>query len=326
VQTIEFYKKAVKSPTDVFVGRVMASLVGDELKIETGVTVIHGLLDQPDMLRIKSRYIVDHLSPDYSLLDEIDYKYPVSNAYFGYATCGCPNRCPFCAVPKLEPQFCGYAPLRDQVEGIESAYGIQKDLVLLDNNILTSNRFKRIIYDIIDLGFEKGAKLENRLRHVDFNQGVDARRIDVEKIELLSRIALNPIRFAYDTEAIKECYENAVKLSSKYGMYRIGTYVLFNYEETPSQFFERLKFSISLNKKYDVQITSFPMKFVPFQHRDRSHVGKYWNRRWLRGIQCILLATRGQVSPRPEFFQAAFGKDSREFKKNCNHGEHLYQR
>jgi len=322
IQTIDFYKNAVKNPNNIFVGGVMASLAGDEIEAETGVTVVRGLLDQPGMLHTKSRLIVDHLTPDYSILDEIEYKYPVSNAYFGYATRGCPNQCEFCAVPKLEPKFYGYAPLREQVEGIESAYGTQKDLVLLDNNVLTSSRFKRIIQDIIDLGFEKGAKLGNRRRHVDFNQGIDARRIDEEKIKLLSSIALNPIRFAYDTEGIKKCYEKAVKLSSRHGMYRIGTYVLFNYDETPQQFFNRLEFSVTLNKKYDVQITSFPMKFVPFQHRDRSYVSERWNKRWLRGLQCILLATRGQVSPKPDFFHAAFGENYGEFEKIVSMPEH----
>ena len=322
IQTIEFYKNAVKSSADIFVGGVMASLVGDEIKTETGVTVIRGLIDKPGILQTRSRLIVDHLIPDYSILDEIDYKYPVSNAYFGYATRGCPNQCPFCAVPKLEPKFHGYAPLREQIEGIESVYGMQRDLILLDNNVLTSSKFKRIIHDILDLGFEKGAKLNNRMRHVDFNQGIDARRIDEEKIKLLSKIALYPIRFAYDTEGIKKCYAEAVRLACQHGMYRIGTYVLFNYDETPIQFFERLKFSVMLNKKVDAQITSFPMKFVPFQHRDRSYIGKHWNKRWLRGIQCVLLATRGQVSPKLDFFGAAFGNDNQEFQKIITMPEH----
>ena len=76
-----------------------------------------------------------------------------------------------------------------------------------------------------------------------------------------------------------------VKLACEHDMHRIGTYVLFNYDETPAQFFERLNHSIALNKKYDAQITSFPMKFVPFQQRDRTYVSKCWNKRWLRGVQ-----------------------------------------
>jgi radical SAM superfamily enzyme YgiQ (UPF0313 family) len=42
--------------------------------------------------------IIDTLPLDYSILEEIDYK-PTTDAYYGYMTRGCPNRCNFCAVP-----------------------------------------------------------------------------------------------------------------------------------------------------------------------------------------------------------------------------------
>lgn len=322
IKTIEFYRNSVKSPKDIYVGGVLASLMTEELTQETGATVIPGLLDKPGMLGFKDKLIVDHQIPDYSLLDEIEYKYPVSNAYFGYATRGCPNNCQFCAVPKLEPFFQNYSPLRDQVEGIADAYGQQRDLVLLDNNVLKSTKFKQIIHDIITLGFEKGAKFNGRLRHVDFNQGIDARRITSQNMKLLSKIALHPIRFAYDTQAIKPFYENAARLAGENGMRRIGTYVLFNYIDTPYQFFDRLEFSIKLNTRHDLQITSFPMKFVPFDSRNRSHVGKYWKKRYLRGIQCILLATHGMVSPHAEFFYEAFGENKEDFIRLVSMPEH----
>ena len=122
--------------------------------------------------------------------------------------------------------------------------------------------------------------------------------------------------------AMKPFYRKAVRLACENGMYRIGTYVLFNYLDTPKQFYERLEFSEKLNVKYDLQITSFPMKFVPFESKDRTHVGKYWKRRYLRGIQCILLATRGMVSPHDKFFYAAFGDDKEDFIRIVSMPEH----
>ena len=322
VKTIEFYKNSVKSPAHVIVGGVMASLMTEELKKETGVTVVTGLLDKPGALGFSDKLIVDHLVPDYSILEETDYKYPVSNAYFGYTTRGCPNRCGFCAVPILEPVFQNYSPLREQVEGIAGAHGEQKDLVLLDNNVLRSDKFDRIIDDILSLGFKKGARFNGRLRHVDFNQGIDARLLNQKKAKRLSEIALHSIRFAFDTPSVKKKYERAVELAAKNEIRRIGTYVLFNFNDTPADFFERLEFSIQLNQRYDVRISSFPMKFVPFLAKDRSYVGKHWNKRLLRGIQCILLATRGMVSPNPEFFHAAFGETVEDFIRIASMPEH----
>lgn len=322
VKTIEFYKNSVKTPSDLYVGGVLASLMTKDLEEATRVTVIPGLLDKPGMLGFRDKIIVDHLIPDYSILDDIEYDYPVSDSYFGYATRGCPNRCKFCAVPLLEPEFQGYAPLRQQIEGIESAFGTKKDLVLLDNNVLKSPRFTQIIDDIISLGFGRGEKYNNRLRHVDFNQGIDARRITPHKMKLLAKIAIHPLRFAFDTPGIRTHYEKAVKLASENEIRRMGTYVLFNYRDHPQGLFERLEYSIKLNKRYGVQISSFPMKFVPFDSKDRSFIGGFWNKRWLRGVQCILLATRGMVSPNPTFFHTAFGQDKDEFFKILSMPEH----
>jgi hypothetical protein len=50
-------------------------------------------------------------------------------------------------------------------------------------------------------------------------------------------------------------------------------------------------------------------------NKDRKYTGKYWNPRYLRGIQCILNATHGVVSPKRKFFEAAFGRSVKEFMK-----------
>ena len=45
---------------------------------------------------------IEDLVPDYSILDQIEYKYPVRDAYFAYTSRGCIRKCHFCGVPKLE--------------------------------------------------------------------------------------------------------------------------------------------------------------------------------------------------------------------------------
>ena len=60
------------------------------------------------------------------------------------------------------------------------------------------------------------------------------------------------------------------------------------------------------------------MKFVPLSgpySKNRKYIGNHWTRKDLRGIQCILLATHGVVGPKRAFFEKAFGRNYKEFKK-----------
>ena len=314
IRTIKYYLRSVDNPKDVIVGGVMASLLGEEIVKETpGVTVIPGLLDKPRMLDRGNSQIVDCLIPDYQILDSIDYKYDVDDAYIAYATRGCPNKCNFCAVHKIEPCFRHYLPMQRQVKGIEDVYGPKQDLVLLDNNVLASRSFNQIIKDICNLGFERGAKLNGRLRRVDFNQGVDARILTKKKMELLATTAIRPLRIAFDHISMKDQYVSRIHLAAKCGLLNLSNYVLYNYTDTPVDFYERLRINCVLNEELGTKIYSFPMKYIPLTAKDRSYVGRNWNRKLIRGVQCILLATRGMVSPRLEFFEAAFGQTEHEF-------------
>jgi hypothetical protein len=60
-------------------------------------------------------------------------------------------------VPTLEPEYCEYVPLKQKIEIIKNTFGEQRNLLLLDNNVLASPRFPDIIEEIIDCGFGKNA-------------------------------------------------------------------------------------------------------------------------------------------------------------------------
>lgn len=313
IDTIRYYSSSVESPEQIVVGGAMATLLADEVRSETGVRVIPGLLDKPGIVDPESRICIDIMIPDYSLLDEGKFKYSLSDAYLAYASRGCPNRCGFCAVNRIEPEFIHYLPLKRQVQGIEAIYGPKQHLILLDNNVLASNQFERIIEDIVELGFGKRAKLNGRLRHVDFNQGIDIRLITAEKLALLSKTAINPLRLAFDHIELKDLYVKCVRMAVEQGITSLSNYVLFNYNDTPQDFYERLRINLLLNQELGILIYSFPMKYVPLDAKDRSFIGKHWNRQLLRGVQCILLATRGLVGTDLDFFEAAFGASPEEF-------------
>ena len=157
IETIRWATKLVPHENDIIVGGIASSLVPEYVEAQTGVRPIIGLLDKPGMIDNGNTDIIDKLPLDYSILSEISYKYPASNSYFTYTTRGCINRCSFCAVPKLEPKYKGYLPLKRNVDYIKKHFGEQKDLLLLDNNVLASPNYSKIIQNIKDLGFVVGA-------------------------------------------------------------------------------------------------------------------------------------------------------------------------
>lgn len=157
IETINFVKQLCKKPEDVMIGGIMSSLLPDEVYAATGIKPFVGLLNHPGDIDKGNELIIDDLPLDYSILEEIDYTYPAHNAYFAYMTRGCVNKCKFCAVPKLEPTFCDYIGLRKKIEHTNKRFGEQKDLLLLDNNVLASHCYDKIIDEIKECGFGAGA-------------------------------------------------------------------------------------------------------------------------------------------------------------------------
>ena len=159
VETILFAKLLVKKHKDLMVGGVLASIQPNELYKATGIQPFVGVMDKPGILDKGDTTIIDDEPLDYSILDEIDYKYPMSNAYYGYMSRGCIRHCAFCAVPILEPQYKDYIPIKEKIKYTAELYGDQKDLLLMDNNVLASENFEKIIKEIQNCGFTKNSTL-----------------------------------------------------------------------------------------------------------------------------------------------------------------------
>jgi len=90
--------------------------------------------------------------------------------------------------------------------------------------------------------------------------------------------------------------------------------MLYNFKDSPSDLFERMRLNVKLNEELDIRIWSFPMRFQPTDLPNRSHIGDKWSRYQLRSMQLILQATHGVVSGQPSFFRHAFGDTFQEFE------------
>lgn len=400
VDAINYYKQFCKDPNQVFVGGIAASVVPDELEKETGIKPIVGLLDKGGELDANNDIIIDTLPLDYSILEEIDYVYPEHDGYYGYMTRGCVNKCAFCVVPKLEPGYQSYISIKDKIQETRKRFGEKRNLLLLDNNVLASKDFNKIIKEIKASGFKKGAtyiapnsykiainnvkdnynvpaykkslkkqydlllsKTQNieekkeiidimdlydlddihtmnvdnilavdkffspkferlyknkpKERYVDFNQGIDSRLINDRNIKKLSEIPIRPLRIAFDHWELRDVYENSVRLAAKHGITHLSNYLLYNFMDKPLELFYRMKMNVELCEELGISIYSFPMKYHPIQDpqyfRERTYLGKYWNRKFIRSVQAILNSTKGKIGRGKSFFEEAFGADENGF-------------
>ena len=402
IETIEFAKLLVKDKKNLMIGGVLDSIQPKEIEEATGIKPHCGTLHTPYKdIDEDNPYIIDELPLDYSILDEIDYEYPDSGAFYSYSTRGCIRHCAFCAVPILEPQYQSYLPLKERIERTRRLYGDQQNLLLMDNNVLASENLAEIIEDIRSCGFTPGAKYiepnqynltirnlrlgmndrayirkswkllkvlnemrslneeartfiyrvreengllhvntctkealiktykdfapyfekkyakqKGRLRYIDFNQGVDARLFNDERVSLLSRIPVRPLRIAFDDIKTEKAYTKALSMSVNAGMKDFSNYLLYNFKDTPQDLYHRLRVNVDLCETLDVSIYSFPMKYHPIRDEhshDRDYIGEHWNRKYIRAIQAILNATKGKIGRGVSFFEKAFGRNEDEY-------------
>ena len=166
---------------------------------------------------------VEHIYPDYSIYPEL-----TKDTAFGFLTRGCPRGCDFCIVGKKEGR-CSV-----KVADLSEFWRGQKNIVLCDPNILACKDWKGLLQQLIDSG-----------AWVDFNQGLDIRLMTEEKAEMLNRIKIREIHFAWDR------YEDRDKILPKLQMFAEVTrqrphshhaivYTLVNFSTTLEQDLDRI--------------------------------------------------------------------------------------
>ena len=127
-ETIDYAIDVVHGQTQrIFVGGIAASLMHERFLAEPkwrGIRFIKGLLNKSPAEALQldgfdgdfyaddlASTPIEDLVPDYGILDQIEYRYSVYDAYFAYASRGCIRKCHFCGVPKLEGEQRDATPL-----------------------------------------------------------------------------------------------------------------------------------------------------------------------------------------------------------------------
>lgn len=138
-------------------------------------------------------YEAEHIMPDYSLYGK-DFA-------LGFATRGCPNKCPWCVVPEKEGKIRANTDIYEFWNG-------QKNIVFLDNNMMAHENGLLQLENCIKEGIK-----------VDCNQGLDARLIakDIEIQKLLARVKWTKfIRVACDHKSQMEDVAISVRQVRKF--------------------------------------------------------------------------------------------------------------
>lgn len=335
---LEYGTSVVRPNGRVYTGGVLATLMPDLIKENFPTIINTGLLNVRGTLELEHDELIDTLPLDYSILDDIKekYVYPANNAYFTYMTRGCGMKCGFCAVQTLEPKYYSYISITDSIKRIDKEFGVKKDLLLMDNNVLRSPKFDVIVDEIISLGFGKGSTYKNPItgktvhRYVDFNQGLDANLLTEHKAKRLGELAIHPARIAFDHIEDEAVYKNAISLCAKEGITHMSNYLLYNgvdftgkghsYKaDKPEDLYYRMKLTMDLGEELSrevgkkVCIFSFPMRYIPLDETERGFVGVNWNAKFLRALQCMLIPTQGKGVQSRSFFEADFGSNEKEF-------------
>lgn len=168
-----------------------------------------------------------------------------------FTTRGCPNKCPFCAVPKIEGEF-------RELDRWKAAP------VICDNNLLAANmrHFCRVIASL------------KRFPGCDFNQGLDARRFTKQHAELIANNLRQPtIRFAFDHVADEPLVARALETARKAGIRtQVMVYVLIGFDDTPDDALYRLQTVVGWWK-----CTPCPMRYQPLDTIEKdAYVASGW--------------------------------------------------
>lgn len=168
---------------------------------------------------------------------------------------GCPNRCAYCAVPELEPEFREFSDFRPAP-------------MICDNNFTaTSRKHQELVVDKVKV-----------FPFVDFNQGFEARRFTPELADLLGTLKCK-VRFGLDRWGEEGYVKDAIELCRSRATTAIGVYCLVGFDDDPDSAVVRLE----LVRSWGVRPN--PMRYQPLDATVKnSYVAPGWTERQLLNI------------------------------------------
>lgn len=200
---------------------------------------------------------------------------------------GCPNKCGFCAVPKIEGDLIEIPDFRPAP-------------VICDNNLLAASH--KHLENVVD-------KIK-QFKFIDFNQGLDFRRFTPEKADLLGKLKCK-VRFSFDHIEEEAKIHDAIKLCRERTTKDISVYVLLGYKDTVDEAHYRLQ------KIIEWKCLPNPSRFQPLDTKEKnSYVADGWTNEELIKIMKYYYKYRFvRDVPYADFNYSEFIKNRKKNKK-----------
>lgn len=193
---------------------------------------------------------IEHIYPDYGL-------YGITDTAYGFLSRGCPRGCDFCHVAAKEGR-CSH-----KVADLSDFWHGQKNIVLCDPNLIACKDWKDLLQQLID----------SRAK-VNINQGIDIRIMTDEKAEMIKKLRVDSVHFAWDRYEDKDTIIpkfKAFKEITGWKARKTSVYVLTNFNTTIEQDLERIYALRSLD--YDPYVMIYDKEHTkttdPVRHLQR---------------------------------------------------------
>lgn len=192
------------------------------ISLENGKEVYHKENDS------QLPYEVEHIYPDYSLYpDKTGYGKPLKEqTAYGFLSRGCPRGCEFCHVEAKEGR-CSH-----KVSDLSEFWRGQGNIVICDPNLIACKDWKNLIQQLID---SKAV--------ININQGIDIRMMTDEKAEMIKKLRVDSVHFAWDRYEDKDIIIPKFKEFKEitgWGARKTSVFVLTNFNTTFEQDLERV--------------------------------------------------------------------------------------
>jgi len=244
----EVYRSMFRSDAPLLIGGIYASLMPNHIAQK---------YPKANIFKGYSK-ILDACPPDYSVDWGVDQEW--QDCSYVFTTRGCPNRCPYCTVWRIEPDAWTNSTWQSHIMDKEK-------VVIFDNNLSaqSSSHIKKVCHYLTE-----NDKLTT------FDNGFDCKYITDELAAMLAKIRFAPhgLRLAFDRIEDDGVFQKAIIKLKNAGIDEsaLMAYVLFNFQDKPQEAEYRMQECIKLG------VRPYPQQYKPLNKIKTLpvYIGKYW--------------------------------------------------